>query len=193
MRIDAVPIGKNAPEDVNVIVEVPVGGEQVKYEMDKAAGVMYVDCFLYTPMRYSGNYGFVPHTLSDDGDPIDVIVCNQRPVVPDAILNYRPIGVLMMEDEHGMDEKVLAVPHPKLTKRYDRINSYEDLPDITIKQFEHFFEALQGCRSRQVGEGERLERRRRRQETDRGSHRAGQERKGLTNRNRLDVRSGRPV
>ena len=140
MRIDAVPIGKNPPEDVNVIVEVPVGGEPVKYEMDKGAGAMYVDRFLYTPMRYPGNYGFVPHTLSDDGDPIDVIVCNQRPVVPGAILNCRPIGVLMMEDESGMDEKVIAVPHPKLTKRYDRIHTYQDLPEITIKQFEHFFE-----------------------------------------------------
>lgn len=140
MRIDAVPIGKNPPEDINVIVEVPVGGEPIKYEMDKAAGAMYVDRFLYTPMRYPGNYGFVPHTLSDDGDPIDVIVANQRPVVPGAIMNCRPIGVLFMEDESGHDEKILAVPSHKITKRYDRIASYEDMPAITIKQIEHFFE-----------------------------------------------------
>ncbi len=140
MRIDAVPIGDNPPHDINVIVEVPVGGEPVKYEMDKAAGAMWVDRFLYTPMRYPGNYGFVPHTLSDDGDPIDVLVPNERPIVPGAIMNCRPIGVLMMEDESGRDEKVIAVPSHKLTKRYDRIISSEDLPAITLHQIEHFFE-----------------------------------------------------
>jgi len=140
MRIDAVPIGKNPPEDINVIVEVPVGGEPIKYEMDKAAGAMYVDRFLYTPMRYPGNYGFVPHTLSDDGDPIDVLVPNQRPIVPGAIMNCRPIGVLCMEDEGGGDEKVIAVPSHKLTRRYDKVRSIEDLPVITIQQIEHFFE-----------------------------------------------------
>nr|MEC9420519.1 inorganic diphosphatase [Pseudomonadota bacterium] len=110
MRIDAVPIGKNPPEDINVIIEVSVGGEPIKYEMDKEAGAMYVDRFLYTPMRYPGNYGFVPHTLCGDGDPIDVIVVNQRPIVPGAIMSCRPIGVLLMEDESGQDEKILAVP-----------------------------------------------------------------------------------
>ena len=140
MRIDAVPIGKNPPEDINVIVEVPVGGEPIKYEMDKEAGAMYVDRFLYTPMRYPGNYGFVPHTLSDDGDPIDVLVPNQRPIVPGAIMNCRPIGVLYMEDEGGGDEKVIAVPSHKLTRRYDKVRSIEDLPQITIQQIEHFFE-----------------------------------------------------
>ncbi|AXS42106.1 inorganic diphosphatase [Breoghania sp. L-A4] len=140
MRIDAVPIGKTPPEDINVIIEVPVGGEPIKYEMDKAAGAMFVDRFLYTPMRYPGNYGFVPHTLSDDGDPIDVIVANQRPVVPGAIMNCRPIGVLYMEDESGGDEKIIAVPSSKLTQRYDRVVSYKDLPEITVKQIEHFFE-----------------------------------------------------
>ncbi len=140
MRIDAVPIGNNPPEDVNVIIEVPVGGEPIKYEMDKAAGAMYVDRFLYTPMRYPGNYGFIPHTLSDDGDPIDVLVPNQRPVVPGAIMRCRPIGVLLMEDEGGGDEKVIAVPQHKLTRRYDKILSIEDLPKITLEQIEHFFE-----------------------------------------------------
>ncbi|MBD1546812.1 inorganic diphosphatase [Roseibium aggregatum] len=140
MRIDAVPIGKNPPEDINVIVEVSVGGEPIKYEMDKEAGAMYVDRFLYTPMRYPGNYGFVPHTLCGDGDPIDVVVVNQRPVVPGAIMNCRPIGVLIMEDESGQDEKIIAVPSHKLTKRYDKVHSVEDLPEITISQVKHFFE-----------------------------------------------------
>lgn len=140
MRIDAVPIGNNPPEDINVIVEVSVGGEPIKYEMDKDAGAMYVDRFLYTPMRYPGNYGFVPHTLCGDGDPIDVIVVNQRPVVPGAIMNCRPIGVLIMEDESGQDEKIIAVPSHKLTKRYDKVHSVADLPEITISQVKHFFE-----------------------------------------------------
>lgn len=140
MRIDAVPIGKNPPEDINVIVEVSVGGEPIKYEMDKDAGAMYVDRFLYTPMRYPGNYGFVPHTLCGDGDPVDVIVANQRPIVPGAIMNCRPIGVLFMEDEAGMDEKLIAVPSAKLTRRYENVAHYEDLPDITIQQIKHFFE-----------------------------------------------------
>ncbi|MCC4244430.1 inorganic diphosphatase [Stappia indica] len=140
MRIDAVPIGKNPPEDINVIIEVSVGGEPIKYEMDKEAGAMYVDRFLYTPMRYPGNYGFVPHTLCGDGDPVDVIVANQRPIVPGAIMNCRPIGVLFMEDEAGQDEKIIAVPSNKLTRRYENVVHYEDLPDITIQQIKHFFE-----------------------------------------------------
>ena len=140
MRIEAISIGDNPPEDVNVIVEVPNGHEPVKYEMDKAAGTMFVDRFLYTPMRYPGNYGFVPHTLSDDGDPIDVLVPNERPIVPGAVMNCRPIGVLKMEDEAGEDEKIIAVPSGHLTKRYDAVRTYSDLPDITIHQIEHFFE-----------------------------------------------------
>jgi len=115
MRIDAIAIGSNPPEDVNVIIEVPIGGEPIKYEMDKAAGTLVVDRFLHTPMRYPGNYGFVPHTLSADGDPIDVLVANTRPIVPGAVINVRPIGVLKMVDDAGRDEKVLAVPTPKLT------------------------------------------------------------------------------
>jgi inorganic pyrophosphatase len=140
MRIDAIAVGDNPPEDVNVIIEVPVGGEPVKYEMDKAAGTMVVDRFLYTPMRYPGNYGFVPHTLSDDGDPIDVLVPNERPIVPGAIMNCRPIGVLIMEDEGGQDEKIVAVPSHRLTQRYDGIHNVDNLPPITIHQIEHFFE-----------------------------------------------------
>ena len=140
MRIEAIAIGKNPPDDINVIVEVPLGGQPIKYEMDKDAGVLVVDRFLYTPMMYPGNYGFVPHTLSEDGDPIDVLVCNTRPLVPGCVINVRPIGVLVMEDDGGKDEKILAVPTHKLTKRYDGVANYDDLPEITLKQIEHFFE-----------------------------------------------------
>ena len=140
MRIDAISVGKNPPEDVNVIVEVPVGGQPIKYEMDKEAGALIVDRFLYTPMTYPGNYGFVPHTLSEDGDPIDVLICNTRPLVPGCIINVRPIGVMVMEDDGGKDEKIIAVPVPKLTRRYDKVVNYTDLPEITLKQIEHFFE-----------------------------------------------------
>jgi inorganic pyrophosphatase len=140
MRIDAISIGHSPPEDVNVIVEVPIGGEPIKYEMDKAAGTLVVDRFLHTPMRYPGNYGFVPHTLSQDGDPIDVLVANTRPIVPGAVINVRPIGVLKMEDDAGGDEKILAVPVPRLTKRYEHVHNYTDLPRITLEQVQHFFE-----------------------------------------------------
>ena len=140
MRIDAIPIGENPPEDVNVIVEVPVGGNPIKYELDKEAGTLVVDRFLYTPMSYPGNYGFVPHTLSEDGDPIDVLICNTRQLVPGCVINVRPIGVLIMEDNAGQDEKVIAVPSHALTKRYDDVKTASDLPDITLHQIEHFFE-----------------------------------------------------
>jgi inorganic pyrophosphatase len=140
MRIDAIPTGKNPPDDVNVIIEVEIGGEPIKYEMDKESGTLFVDRFLHTPMRYPGNYGFVPHTLSDDGDPIDVLVANTRPIVPGAVINVRPVGVLKMQDDGGMDEKIIAVPSPKLTKRYINVNNYTDLPQITIEQIQHFFE-----------------------------------------------------
>ena len=140
MRIDAVSIGKNVPHDVNVIIEVPVGGEPIKYEMDKEAGTLVVDRFLYTPMRYPGNYGFIPHTLSDDGDPCDVLIVNTRAIIPGAVMSVRPVGVLFMEDEAGGDEKILAVPSSKLTQRYDKVKSYSDLPDITLQQIQHFFE-----------------------------------------------------
>jgi len=140
MRIDAIEIGNNPPEDINVIVEVPVGGEPIKYELDKASGTLVVDRFLYTPMRYPGNYGFVPHTLSADGDPIDVLVCNTRAIAPGAVMNCRPVGVLVMEDDGGGDEKLLAVPSNKLTKRYEKVANYSDLPEITINQIQHFFQ-----------------------------------------------------
>lgn len=140
MRIDAISIGTNPPEDINVIVEVPVGGDPIKYEMDKDAGTMVVDRFLHTPMTYPGNYGFVPHTLSDDGDPIDVIICNARPLMPGCVINCRPIGVIIMEDNEGQDEKLLAVPSSHISKRFEHIKDYTDLPEITLQQVQHFFE-----------------------------------------------------
>ena len=140
MRIDAIAIGDNPPEDVNVIIEVPVGGQPIKYELDKEAGTLVVDRFLYTPMSYPGNYGFVPHTLSDDGDPIDVLVCSTRQLAPGCVINVRPIGVLIMEDNAGQDEKIIAVPSHRLTKRYDDIKTHTDMPEITLQQIEHFFE-----------------------------------------------------
>src|SRR6201985_3514546 len=140
MRIDQIPVGKNVPEDVNVIIEVPIGGEPIKYELDKASGALVVDRFLYTAMRYPGNYGFIPHTLSDDGDPCDVLVANTPPIVPGAVMACRPVGVLFMEDEAGGDEKIIAVPTSKLTQRYDKVKTYSDLPDITLAQIQHFFE-----------------------------------------------------
>jgi inorganic pyrophosphatase len=140
MRIEAIKIGTNPPEDINVIVEVAVGGEPVKYELDKEAGVLVVDRFLHTPMRYPGNYGFVPHTLSDDGDPIDVLIANTRPIIPGAVINVRPVGVLKMRDDGGGDEKIIAVPSTKLTKRYPGVLNYSDLPQITLDQIQHFFQ-----------------------------------------------------
>jgi inorganic pyrophosphatase len=140
MNIEAIPIGKNPPEEINVVIEVPVGGEPIKYEMDKKAGALFVDRFLYTPMRYPGNYGFIPNTLSGDGDPVDVMVCNTRAIVPGAYMACRPVGVLIMEDEAGQDEKLLAVPTTKLTRRYENVKDINDVPEITRQQMQHFFE-----------------------------------------------------
>ena len=140
MRIEAISVGNNPPEDANVIIEVPVGGQPIKYELDKEAGVLVVDRFLHTPMTYPGNYGFVPHTLSEDGDPIDVLVCNTRQLVPGCVINVVPIGALMMEDDGGTDEKIIAVPAPHLTMRYDGVRNYDNLPEITRQQIQHFFE-----------------------------------------------------
>ncbi len=139
MNLEFVTIGPHAPDEVNVVIEVPTGGEPIKYEMDKASGALVVDRFLYTSMRYPGNYGFIPHTLSGDGDPCDVIVCNTRAIIPGAVIRCRIVGVLIMEDEGGGDEKLLAVPSPKLTQRYAKIHNYTDLPEITVQQVEHFF------------------------------------------------------
>jgi inorganic pyrophosphatase len=140
MRIEAISIGENPPDDVNVIIEVSHGGQPIKYELDKDAGTLVVDRFLYTPMAYPGNYGFVPHTLSEDGDPIDVLICNNRQLVPGCVINVRPIGVLVMEDNAGQDEKILAVPSHAVTKGFDDVHNYTDLPDINLQRIEHFFE-----------------------------------------------------
>src|ERR1700689_650637 len=139
MNFDAISIGNNPPYEVNVVIEVPIGGEPIKYEMDKTAGALVVDRFLYTSMRYPGNYGFIPHTLSDDGDPCDVIVANTRAIIPGAIMSCKIVGVLLMEDEAGGDEKLLAVPSARLTQRYAKVANFTDLPEITLKQIEHFF------------------------------------------------------
>lgn len=139
MNISKIAIGNNPPDDINVIIEVPIGGEPIKYELDKDSGALFVDRFLHTPMRYPGNYGFVPHTLSEDGDPIDVLICNTRPIIPGGVINCVPIGVLDMEDDGGQDEKLIAVPSSDMTKRYDGVREYTDLPLITREQVEHFF------------------------------------------------------
>ena len=139
MRLDAIPVGPNPPHDVNVVIEVPIGGEPIKYEMDKASGALVVDRFLYTPMRYPGNYGFIPGNLSGDGDPVDVLIANTRAIVPGAIMSVKPIGVLVMEDNAGEDEKIIAVPSAKITARYAGVEEIADMPEITIQQIEHFF------------------------------------------------------
>ncbi|MBI1383465.1 MAG: inorganic diphosphatase [Rhizobiales bacterium] len=140
MRIEAIPIGDNPPDDINVLVEVSIGGEPIKYEMDKASGTMFVDRILHTAMRYPGNYGFIPHTISDDGDPVDVLIANNRPLMPGCVINCRPIGVLFMEDEAGKDEKVIAVPSARVSQRFVGVHDVADLPDVVRRQIGHFFE-----------------------------------------------------
>ena len=140
MDISKIPVGQNAPWDVNVIIEIPMGGEPIKYEVDKASGALFVDRFLHTAMYYPCNYGFLPHTLSDDGDPCDMLVVGRRPIQPGAVLRSRPIGVLIMEDEAGLDEKILAVPVNKLHPFYSDVQSYKDLPEILLDQIAHFFQ-----------------------------------------------------
>jgi inorganic pyrophosphatase len=135
-----VPIGVDPPRDVNVIIEVPFGGEPVKYEMNKASGRMFVDRILFTAMRYPGNYGFIPQTLAEDGDPIDVLVIAQQQILPGAVMNCRPVGVLLMRDEAGPDEKVLAVPSDKVSSMYRDVTELTDLPEMQRRQISHFFE-----------------------------------------------------
>ena len=139
MGYDQVPIGKNVPYDINVIIENPMGGDPIKYELDKATGVIFVDRFLHTPMRYPGNYGFIPNTLSGDGDPVDVLVISPVPVMPGAVLRARPIGVLHMEDESGDDEKIIAVPAEKMHPYYNNVTQLDDIPQILRDQIAHFF------------------------------------------------------
>ena len=139
MRIDLIPVGENPPESLNVIIEVPLGGEPVKYEFDKASGALFVDRILHTPMRYPANYGFVPHTLSPDGDPLDALVVARSPFVPGSVVRARPIAVLNLEDEHGGDEKLICVPVDSTFPYYSNVFDKADLPDIIFKQIEHFF------------------------------------------------------
>jgi inorganic pyrophosphatase len=140
MDITKVAIGKNPPEEVNVIIEVSLRSDPIKYEFDKDSGAIVVDRFLYTTMFYPCNYGFIPHTLAADGDPVDVMVIGRMPVQPGAVLEVRPIGVLELEDEAGGDEKILAVPTRKITQLYDRVHSWQDVPEIDLKRIQHFFE-----------------------------------------------------
>jgi len=140
MDLSRIPVGRNPPKDVNVLIEIPAGGLPVKYEMDKASGALFVDRFLHTAMFYPGNYGFIPHTLSEDGDPIDVLVISSIPVIPGAIVRCRPVGVLVMQDQAGPDEKIIAVPTDDLHPFHTNVRSYRDLPDILLKQIEHFFQ-----------------------------------------------------
>ena len=139
MRIDMIPTGDNPPESLNVIIEVPVGGEPVKYEFDKASGALFVDRILHTPMRYPANYGFVPHTLSPDGDPLDALVIARSPFVPGSVVRARPIAVLNLEDEHGGDEKLVCVPVDSTFPYYSDVKEKEDIPEIVLQQIEHFF------------------------------------------------------
>lgn len=140
MDISKISSGKNPPFDINVIIEVPMGSEPIKYEICKDSGAIFVDRFLHTAMNYPCNYGFIPHTLSGDGDPCDVLVVGRRPLMPGCVLAVRPIGVLLMEDESGQDEKILAVPQSRLHPFFNDVKTYTDLPQILIDQIAHFFE-----------------------------------------------------
>ena len=139
MRIDLIPTGDDPPNSLNVIIEVPTGGEPVKYEFDKASGALFVDRILHTPMRYPANYGFVPHTLSPDGDPLDALVIARSPFIPGAVVAARPIAVLNLEDEAGGDEKLVCVPHDSVFPYYSNVVEKDDLPGIVMEQIEHFF------------------------------------------------------
>ncbi len=139
MSLAMVSSGRNLPEEINVIIENPRGGDPVKYELDKESGMMFVDRFLHTAMYYPGNYGFIPHTLSEDGDPVDVLVLGSTPVMPGAVIAARPVGVLLMEDDKGMDEKIIAVPSARLHPYHDNVEDYTDIRPILREQIEHFF------------------------------------------------------
>ncbi|WP_369601175.1 inorganic diphosphatase [Hahella sp. SMD15-11] len=140
MNFEHIPAGKSLPDDFNVVIEIPANSDPIKYEIEKDSGAVFVDRFMATPMFYPANYGFIPHTLSDDGDPIDVLVVAPYPVMPGSVIRCRPVGMLNMEDESGEDTKILAVPHSKLTKLYDHVQEASDLPELLIRQIEHFFE-----------------------------------------------------
>ncbi|WGF86895.1 inorganic diphosphatase [Marinivivus vitaminiproducens] len=140
MDIMKVPAGKNPPFEINVVIEVPLRSDPVKYEFDKKSGAIFVDRILSTTMFYPCNYGFIPHTLANDGDPLDVMVVGRMPIQAGAVVPARAIGVLQLEDEAGGDEKILAVPTPRISKIYDKVQTYQDLPEIDLQRIRHFFE-----------------------------------------------------
>ncbi len=140
MSFMKVSSGKDVPNDINVIIEIPAYSDPVKYEVDKDTGALTVDRFMGTAMQYPTNYGYVPHTLSDDGDPVDVLVITPAPLLSGCVIRCRPIGVLKMTDEAGSDAKVLAVPVEKLTPCYKKVHSYEDISDDKLAKIAHFFE-----------------------------------------------------
>ena len=140
MNLDRVPTGESAPDEFNVIIEIPAHSDPIKYEVDKESGAMFVDRFMVTSMHYPCNYGYIPHTISDDGDPCDVLVITPIPLITGSVITVRPIGVLMMEDEAGMDAKVLTVPINKLYSAYSTRKSYRDLPPELLDRIAHFFQ-----------------------------------------------------
>lgn len=137
---NTIPAGKDAPRNINVIIEIPQGSLPVKYEVDKDTGAMFVDRFMPTCMHYPLNYGYIPNTLSDDGDPLDALVITPQPLVTGSVIACRPVGILDMTDESGKDLKIIAVPVSKLTKQYEHIKSPDDLSDLLRRQITHFFE-----------------------------------------------------
>lgn len=140
MDFDKVPPGRELPDDINVVIEIPANSDPIKYEIDKDSHAVFVDRFMATPMFYPANYGYIPQTLSEDGDPLDVLVVTPYPVIPGSVIRCRPVGILKMSDEAGEDAKLIAVPHKKLTPVYQKIKEYSDLPELLIQQIEHFFE-----------------------------------------------------
>ncbi|MBA8667818.1 inorganic diphosphatase [Holosporaceae bacterium 'Namur'] len=140
MNLEKIKVGNHPPDDIHVVIEVPMNSDPIKYEYDKEVGAIFVDRFMPTSMFYPCNYGFIPNTLSGDGDPADVLVISSYPVIPGSVINAKPIGVLITEDEKGKDEKILAVPSPKVDLAYAHINSFKDLPEIIIQKISHFFE-----------------------------------------------------
>ncbi len=140
MNFDKVAPGKELPDDINVIIEIPANHDPIKYEIDEDSHVVKVDRFMGTPMFYPANYGYIPQTLSDDGDPLDALVVTPYPVMPASMIRCRPVGVLKMSDEEGEDAKLICVPHKKLTPVYENVKEHGDLPPLLIQQIEHFFE-----------------------------------------------------
>lgn len=144
MNLDRVNPGKDLPEEFNVIIEIPAHSDPVKYEVDKETGAMFVDRFLNTAMHYPCNYGYIPHTLSLDGDPVDVLVPTPAPLISGSVIQCRPVGMLMMTDESGEDAKILAVPNDELTAIYRNVLDIDDVRSDLMDQISHFFENYKG-------------------------------------------------